>query len=284
MFLRTLLVAVCLAAPAFAQSPGPQGAEGKTMREQEWRIPTASGSLLMETTVFRPAGEAKAPLVVINHGSPADGSERQTMTRPLYVALSSFFVAHGYVVVLPLRRGYGATGGGWAEDYGSCKSPNFTRAGLETASDIKAAIDSMRRQPFVLQDRTIVVGHSAGGWGTLALSSLDPPGVAGMIDFAGGRGGHQPGIGNCEPQAMVKSAAVYGRTARVPLLWINAQNDTFFEPRLVEKMVAAYNGAGGKAIHRAVGPFGNEGHNLASAQSGTLIWQPMVDDFLKTTK
>jgi poly(3-hydroxybutyrate) depolymerase len=82
MFRRTLLLAVLLAAPALAQSPGPQGPEGSKMREQEWRMPSAAGSPLMVATVFRPPGEAKAPLVVMNHGSPADASQRPRMTRP----------------------------------------------------------------------------------------------------------------------------------------------------------------------------------------------------------
>jgi dienelactone hydrolase len=282
--LAAAVLACTLAAGSLAQSPSPQGSESGKMREQEWRIPTASGSLLMDATVFRPPGEAKAPVVVINHGSPADGSERPGMARPHYTALSTYFVAHGYVVVLPLRRGYGKTGGGWAEDYGSCKNPDYAAAGLAGASDILAAVDYMRRQPFVLPDRSVIVGHSAGAWGTVAASSLNPPGVPAMIAFAPGRGGHQPGVGNCEPGALVKAAARYGSTAHVPLLWVNAANDTFFEPRLVDRMVTAYNGAGGHAVHRAVGPFGKDGHSLASSDSGAAIWQPLVDDFLKTAK
>src|SRR5215475_8266693 len=125
MFRRALLLAVFFAAPAFAQAPGPQGPEGSKMREQEWRMPSASGSPLMVATVFRPPGEAKAPLVVMNHGSPPDASQRPKMARPQFTAISSFFVSHGYVVVLPLRRGYGATGGAWAEDYGRCGSPDY---------------------------------------------------------------------------------------------------------------------------------------------------------------
>ena len=164
MFLRTLLLAVFLAVPAFAQSPGPQGPEGGKMREQEWRIPAANGSPLMVATVFRPPGESGAPLVVMNHGSPADSSQRPKMARPQYTAISSFFVSRGYVVVLPLRRGYGATGGRWAEDYGRCDNPDYFNAGLTTAADIRAAVDFMSTQPFVAPGRTIVVGQSAGGW------------------------------------------------------------------------------------------------------------------------
>src|ERR1700749_1034243 len=117
------LLLCLLALPAFAQSPGPQGPEGGRMREQDWRIPGPSG-VLMDATVFRPPGNARAPLMVMNHGSPASSSERPGMKRPLFTSVSSFFISRGYVVVLPLRRGYGATGGRWAEDYGPCSNPD----------------------------------------------------------------------------------------------------------------------------------------------------------------
>ncbi len=188
-------------------------------REQVVRLPGPNGSTLV-ATVMRPPGEAKNPLVVINHGSPADGSQRYKMERPRYTALSSWFLSRGYVVALPLRRGYGETGGDWAEGYGLCDAPDYYRAGLQGAADIQATIDFMRTQPYVAADRTLVVGQSAGGWATVALSSRNPAGVAGMINFAGGRGGHQKlsggGIGNCTPRALVDAAGRYGATARVP--------------------------------------------------------------------
>lgn len=251
------------------------------MREQEWRIPGTDG-VLMESTVFRPPGNARAPLVVINHGSPDTSAARPTMKRPQFTALSTYFVQHGYIVALPLRRGYGATGGRWAEDYGRCDTPDFVGAGLQTASDIRAAIEYMRQQPFVAADRTVVVGQSAGGWGTLALSSLNPAGVRAMIDFAGGRAGHQqvPG-GVCAPDFLVKAAGRYGSTARVPLLWITTENDSYFAPPLVARMVDAYRDAGGQVTHKALGPFGKDGHSLAGSDSAAPIWTPLVNDFLK---
>ena len=275
-----MLLALVVSGPVHAQSPGPQGAESGKMREQKWRIPGPGGAL-MDATVFRPPGEARAPLVVVNHGSPANSSERPRMTRPRFTAISSYFVSRGYVVALPQRRGYGATGGHWAEDYGRCDSPDYFHAGLATAADIKAAIDYMGAQAFVAPGRTVVVGQSAGGWGTLALSSLNPPGVSAMIDFAGGRGGHQPVVGNCSPGDLVKAAGRYGATARVPLLWITTANDSFFEPGLVARMVTAYNGAGGQAIHKALGAFGKDGHSLAGSDAGAGIWEPLVGDFMK---
>jgi dienelactone hydrolase len=99
----------------------------------------------------------------------------------------------------------------------------------------------MRTQSSVTPDRAIVVGQSAGGWGTIALSSLNPPGVSGMINFAGGRGGHSRmptgGLGNCTPSAPVRAAARYGATARVHMLWLYAANDSFFDRALARSMV-----------------------------------------------
>jgi dienelactone hydrolase len=271
--LLALLVSVC----ALASQAWAQGA-----REETVRIPSAGVSMI--ATVMRPPVDGKYPLVVINHGSPAGSGQRLTMARPRFASLSSWFVSRGYVVVLPLRRGYGETGGAWAETYGSCQTPDYFTAGLQGAADIKATIDFMRGQPYVTADRTIVVGQSAGGWATIALSSLNPPGVPGMVNFAGGRGGHQQlpggGVGNCTPEALVKAAGRYGSTARVPTLWLYTANDSFFEPTLARRMVEAYDTAGGKATLRALGAFAQDGHALAGSEYGVAIWSGPVSQFL----
>lgn len=272
---RALIVAlaVLLASPA---------AIAQTFQEETVRVPAAEGASLV-TTVKRPSGGAKRPLVVINHGSPADG-QRANLARPSYSSLSAWFMARGYVVALPVRRGYGETGGDWAETYGRCESPDYYTAGLHGASDIRATINHMRTLPYVAADRTLVVGQSAGGWATMALSGLNPPGVPGMINFAGGRGGHQHlpdgGIGNCLPDALVKAAARYGATARVPMLWIYTRNDSFFEPALARRMAEAYDGAGGRAVLKALGPFAKDGHSLAGSDDGQAIWSPLLAEFV----
>jgi dienelactone hydrolase len=257
-----------------------------TTREETVQIPTSGATMI--ATVMRPSGDGRRPLVVINHGSPASSAQRPTMARPRYASLSSWFVSRGYVVVLPVRRGYGETGGPWAEAYGSCQKPDYFNAGLQGATDIRAAIDYMRGQPYVAPDRTIVVGQSAGGWAAVALSSLNPPGVPGMVNFAGGRGGHQVlpngGFGNCTPDALVKAAGRYGTTARVPMLWLYAANDSFFDPALARRMVEAYDAAGGKATLRALGAFGQDGHMLAGSDSGVAIWSGPVGEFLTSLR
>src|SRR5690349_8938417 len=125
------LLALIVASEASAQT-----------REQVVRIPGPGGATLV-TTVMRPPGEDKKPLVVINHGSPADGSQRTKMAPPRFHGLSSWFMSRGYVVAMPLRRGYGESSGGWAEAYGACSSPDYYNAGLQGAADIKATLDYM---------------------------------------------------------------------------------------------------------------------------------------------
>jgi hypothetical protein len=39
------------------------------------------------------------------------------------------FARNGYVVVMPLRRGFGATGGEYAEDPGTCANPDYRKGG-----------------------------------------------------------------------------------------------------------------------------------------------------------
>jgi dienelactone hydrolase len=251
-------------------------------REQVLRIPTA-GDVSMLATVMRPAGTGKRPLAIINHGSPVNIA-REDMGLPRYDPLSSWFVARGYVVVLPLRRGYGGTGGDWAENYGQCQQPDYYNAGLHGAQDIRAALAFMRRQPYVAADRSIVIGESAGGWATLALSSQSPPGVSGMINFAGGRGGRQrladSRIGNCTPDALVTAAGRYGATARVPTLWIYTANDSFFNPVLTRRMFDAYAAAGGHGTYRLLPAFGMDGHALVNSGDGVATWSGPVSEFL----
>ena len=71
----------------------------------------------------------------------------------------------GFAVIVPTRRGYGNSGGSWAESYGPCSNPDYYRAGLESARDVRAAIESVRAQPWADTNRIVLAGQSAGGCG-----------------------------------------------------------------------------------------------------------------------
>lgn len=276
---RVALVSVLLWL-ATVPSPAPAAPATVGAASQEIiGIRTRSGAVL-QTRVLRPAGPGPFPLAVISHGSPPDPAQRPAMQVPTYASASNWLLQRGYLVALPLRRGYGETGGRWLENYGSCSSPDYYRAGLTTAEDIRTAADFLRDRSDVRRDRVVLIGVSAGGWGSLAAASQNPPGVSAVINFAGGRGGHHPKVGNCAPQRLVAAGGRYGSTARIPTLWLYAANDSFFAPDLARKMFDAFVRAGGRAEFVALPAFGSDGHQLFGAADGRALWQPPVEKFL----
>jgi pimeloyl-ACP methyl ester carboxylesterase len=248
-------------------------------------VPRSGTAKGMVTRLCHSMREGPAPLAVINHGSPFDASKRPEM-RPLACTspVAKLLSSKGFVVALPLRRGYGGTGGSWAEHYGRCDQPDFVSAGRETADDILSAINHLRKLPNVMKDKTIVVGISAGGWGTIALASSKVEGVSSCVNFVGGRGGRQGGKphNNCNPDSLVTAAGVFGKTAQHPVLWVYSENDTYFAPSLASRMHDAYVKSGGKARFVMLPPFGDDGHLIAGRWGGLETWREVVDRWLES--
>src|SRR6202035_2541173 len=126
----------------------------------------------------------------------------------------------------------------------------------------EAALGYMTTQPFVQSDGMIVFGQSAGGFGAMALASLNPSGVRAIIVFSGGRGGHAEGKpnNNCAPDRLVETVAEFGRTARIPMLWIYTHNDSYFGPDLSMRLASAFRAAGGDVEYHLLPDFGEDGH------------------------
>jgi dienelactone hydrolase len=249
-------------------------------------IPSPDRRAPMRTLVLRPKGAGPFPLVLINHGSTQNAARRAAMTMPQYTALAQWFLARGYVVALPLRPGHGKTGGPYLEDQKGCARADFRNAGLATADSIETALRYMTAQPDVKRTGVVVVGQSAGGWGAVALGSRNPAGVSAVVSFAGGRGGrsNEKADTNCAPNLLVDAAGSFGRGARVPTLWIYAENDSYFGPALSRRMVDAYRAAGGIAEYRLLPPYGADGHTLIEMREGAKLWGPLIGNFLDKLK
>ena len=166
---------------------------------------------------------------------------------------------------------------------GNCTNPNFRDPGLAVAQVDTWIIDYMAAERRIVPKDVIVVGQSAGGWAAIALSSQNPPPVRAIITFAAGRGGRVDGKpnNNCAPDRLVEATGEFGRTARVPMLWIYAENDTFFGPALSKRMHEAYTGAGGNAKYHMLPAFGDDGHFLIDSADAIPLWAPLVSQFLE---
>jgi dienelactone hydrolase len=160
--------------------------------------------------------------------------------------LSKWFVDRGFAVLLPQRRGHGATGGGHAETFRQPHGVDFIAAGQNGADDISAAVSYMRKQKFIDGANISLVGVSSGGWASLALASRNPPFIRAAINFAGGRGGRVRGIANqnVAPEKLVEASAFFGQLARIPSLWIYARNDKHFGPDLAQRLYQAWEKGG----------------------------------------
>lgn len=240
--------------------------------------PSGMQKFLLETTVYRPKGKGPFPLIVINHGSPRNAERRKGRAR--FKAQSREFIKQGFVVAIPMRRGYANSDGEFAESYGKCNNAHFYKAGMETAKDILAAIRFMQSQPYIDASRILLIGQSAGGFGSLALASQKVDGLLGVINFAGVRGSPKP-FKNCSPDRLIKAVERYGQTTKVPSLWIYSENDSYISPSLAQEMHDAYTESGGKARFVMLPPFGKDGHFVFHRKSSIPLWIEIVDDFIK---
>ena len=262
---------------------GAQGAEGEPDREQHWLVPTPDPDRPAHAVLFRPPGNGPFRLALIAHASTQNALRRAQMPRPEYRALAAFLVARGFAVMVPERLGHGSTGGSYLEDQGGCDQADYVRSGRATAQQIAVVLQFLRGQAFIRRDHAIVVGHSAGGWGALALAGEDPTSVSAIIAFAPGRGGHAKDVENqvCAPDRLIAAAAEFGRGARVPVTWLVAANDTFFSPDLSRQLADAFRSAGGKAVFSVLAPTGSEGHWMAETEGGVTLATPELDRALK---
>lgn len=280
LLLRILSAAAVALAAAFASVP-----VLAEITVREIRIPmTVKGvfsdsHIELAATEYRPEGEGPFPLLLINHGTPRSPAEFPAMKN--YLAWQArLFAQHGFVVINALRRGYGGSDGPWAENYFNCGNPDYIGAGLQSAKDIEAVLAYGRAQPDVDASRVVLVGHSSGGFGVLALSSQNPPGVIGTISFAGGRGSRGPDD-VCYDGKLVAAFSHYAGTTHVPMLWFYSQNDHFFGPALAQRLGEAYRAKGVDLDLEIVPAYGNEGHNFMLGRPNVSVWAPTVDAFFK---
>lgn len=274
------LAAIAACRPVAAQAD----ALHEGLFEESTRIPAliggAGGGRVYHLSAFiaRPEGDGPFPVVVVTHGAPRIAADRARMTPEGSARQVRDFARRGWAAISVMRRGYGASDGAYAEDAGRCDRRDYETAGRESAEDVRGAIGWIAAQPWADHRRILLVGVSAGGFAMSALGADPPAGAIGIVSFAGGRGSRAPDD-VCQPERLVAAFRAFGRTTRLPALWIYAENDRFFGPELAWAMHSAY-AAGGTPVELAMlSPFGEDGHYVYGAAHSR--WWPLVDLFLR---
>lgn len=224
-------------------------------------------------TVFAPEGRGPFPLLVFNHGKNPIPPEQHKRYRPLYAA--HYFVSRGYVVLVPMMRGFaGSTGPSYAK---GCDPVAMAENHARDIAEVIAQAPSLDLGATIDSSRIVVAGQSMGGWDSLAVGALDLPGVKGVIDFSGGY--KAPSCADWQGH-LIDGAAKFGHTTREPTLWFYGENDSYFPVPLWRRMREAYTGAGASADLVDYGRFMDNSHYLMSFVEGVPIWTPRVDAFL----
>ncbi|MEY9529237.1 pimeloyl-ACP methyl ester carboxylesterase [Bradyrhizobium japonicum] len=129
----------------------------------------------------------------------------------------------GYATLSIMRRGFGLSGGSYSEEL--LRPCDYLAAERIAADDIIVAMAAARREPWVDPDHILLLGHSTGGLTMLAVAERNPAGVVGVLNFDGGYHAMAKPDEACSPDRLVGTVASLGRTARVPALWLYAEND-----------------------------------------------------------
>jgi dienelactone hydrolase len=238
------------------------------------------GTKTLEALVVRPDGPGPFPLVLLAHGHPRDAAQIPLDRPQLYSGAAIVFAQRGYAAVVVMRRGYGRSDGPFAETLGPCQARTYEAAVKAAAADVLGALAVLRTEPWVDPKRMLLVGHSMGGYAGLAVAAGNPDGVLGIISFAGAVGSPRPDF-VCDIDRVIDADRKFGQTARIPVLWIFAENDHFFGPELARSMFAAYTANGAPASLFLAPSYGRDGHTLIWSPDG-IGWWPQVAAFLSS--
>ena len=251
---------------------------GLTLIEQDMRIFGPANRYTIATHVMRPQIAGRLGAVILNHGAGATARERREESPELMRAAALEFAERGYAVFLPLRSGFGATGGALGEYVGSCESPDYLRGMSAAADDIMAVYAFVRRLPYVDPSRIILAGQSAGGLAALFAAGREPPGLAAVLAFAAGMGGDpcaHPGT----PCARRDGGALlaHGPARQGARATALRAERSLLRRQSSRTGSSAFRGAGAAAEYALLPSFGADGHFVFTDEGGARYWVPVVE-------
>ncbi len=232
----------------------------------------------LEMITVEPPGPGPFPLAVVSHGNPRKAGSIRIRS---LLAVAKDFARRGYKAVVFARRGFGSSTGNVDEGLSPHTAWSYARAGQTAAEDYAAVIEALAARPEVDGSTVIAAGQSGGGFAVTALASQPPAGLLGVVNISGGRGSPES-YRNHNEDALVGAFAEFGKTARIPSLWLYSMTDHFFWPELVDRMFAAYTKDGAPTRLDRVGPlwFARDGHALIRP-GGRELWRPRISAFLR---
>jgi len=239
----------------------------------------SSADTAVHADLSKPPGDGPFPAVLWNHGgaNPRPGITSYSLSSEL----GRLFSSNGYVFLVPHRRGYGRSPRyELAERFRAEKNvEERNRVQLELmqayTNDVAAAVEYLRRLPFVDPRRIAVAGCSFGGSLALFAAEQDLP-IRAAVNFAGAAVSWRQ---SADLRERMLAAA---RRARVPILLIQAENDYDLNPtHALAQQLAESKKPHQVALFPPHGASAREGHNFC--ETGGPVWESRVMSFLNST-
>ena len=235
----------------------------------------------LEIVLFRPDGSGPFPLFVFNHGSTGRGRNPALFTQTYSnFGLADFFVARGWMVAFPQRRGRGRSEGLYDEGFSpdrsqgcTCDAATSLRGAERALTDVEASITALRQRADVADRPILIGGVSRGGALAVAFAGRHPKIVSGVLNFVGGWMGT-----GCSTAAEINGTLFRegGRYHR-PTLWLYGNNDAFYPVEHSHSNFDRFRQSGGSGEFLVFDVPRGVGHAVASYRE---LWANPTSTYL----
>jgi dienelactone hydrolase len=214
--------------------------------------PTKGQTSGLQTTIFPQTSTGRHPVVIWNHGSSGSGP-----TNLVYRGdnATMFFHSLGYIVIAPMRKGRGSSDGPNLEEDHTVSPTVQLDSAIE---DLQAVVNYASRRDDVDPGKIIVAGVSRGGFLSVAYAGRYPTNVAGVVNFSGGWFAERTPHADFNSETFGKS----GHDAKVPMLWLYADHDSYYSLKFDESEFSKFRDAGGRGELVEVRDIPGDGHML----------------------
>src|SRR5258708_5770539 len=198
---------------------------GDLVQERQYlRVKIGGKDVRLEALfVKRSDTKGRLPIAFFNHGRPA--YREMTLDQSLSaddpgINLMADMARRGWPLGAIQRRRVRPSGGPVQSD-SPCAVDAYMSWMNADADDIEASIAVVAKRSDADPSRMIAMGGSAGGAASLALAARNPPGLAAVINLAGGE--HWTGCAAVRESIPIDFRNLGGRRP-IPHLWVFAKN------------------------------------------------------------
>jgi dienelactone hydrolase len=249
------------------------------------------GRITLVANVYRPVKDDRRRVVLFSHQSTGGSVSPQEMNGAPPLSIVQFFIARGFTVVAPMRRGVGMSTGTYREECplsaGQCTPSENTTVSIsglgEAIQDTNAVIDQIILRKLLPQNSKILLaGNSRGGFLSLVMAGRRPDLATGVLNFVGGWIGisdvYAVSENAAKMQFQIEQLAAAGTKARVPTLWIYAARDVFYSETVTRQFFKAFTNAGGRGDYVFINEHAlPNGHTIATQLP---LWSTRAEQFL----